>query len=341
MPMTRHSLRDLGEFGLIQRIRGRRRLRGREIIVGIGDDAAVVKPRPGMLSLLTVDTLVEGVHFDLRLATPEQIGWKALAVNLSDIAAMAGIPRAFLVSLGVSRRTPLLTVDGIYSGLLRAGRRFGVPLAGGDTVASPIISISVTVWGEVERGRATLRSGARVGDSIYVTGDLGASSAGLLWLRGKRGLPVNPSSRAVVRKHLLPVPRLKEARLLTESLRVHGLIDISDGLASDLSHICTESGVGARIHESLIPVSPATARVAQAFGKDPLDLALDGGEDYELLFTVAPREAGKAVDLFSRSARVSVTRIGKIIRAKAGILRVNEQGEMFPLPARGYDHFRS
>jgi thiamine-monophosphate kinase len=293
-----------------------------------------------MCSVLTTDMLVEGVHFDLRFTLPREVGEKALAVNLSDLAAMAGVPRGYLVALGVSPEIPLRVIDELYSGLRRMGVRSRVALLGGDTVASASLVLCVTVWGEASRRHVGLRSGARVGDLICVTGDLGGSAAGFLWLstrgRAKRAV----GSREVARKHLLPVPRLRESIALSRAGRIRGLIDISDGLAADLGHVCEESRVGAIIREESLPVAPSTRRIAGLLRVDPVALALHGGEDYELLFTMTREDLSRARVAFARRGLCRVTVIGEIVPSERGISVIDARGRRRALAREGFDHFR-
>ena len=262
------------------------------VILGIGDDCAAIEiPGPDYL-LWTVDTLVEGVHFDLAYTSLAQLGWKSLAVNLSDIAAMGGDPVAALLSLGWPPDRDRRGALAFAAGLAQAAREYGVAVIGGDTVASPQgLVITVTLTGRVPATQMLRRAGARPGDLIFVTGPLGEAAAGLEILR--QGLTLPPDlNAALTEAQLRPRPQLRAGRLLAQEGLATALIDTSDGIATDLYHICQASGVGARLPAAGVPVSPRVTAAAPHLGRDPLDLALYGGEDYLLLFTAPPRWPG-------------------------------------------------
>ena len=366
-----------GEFGLIGRIRRRVGRPGGRVVLGIGDDAAVLQP-PGGNLLASIDMLVEGIHFDKRIITPWQLGWKALAVNVSDIAAMGGMPLYALVSIGLDEHVDDAYVEGIYDGMLAVARRFGAEIVGGDTVRSPkAFVIDVAIIGQVDAPVA--RSGARPGDLIAVTGCLGASAAGLEWLlhgrragqftktevvKGREGRPSGrspddaevaeysrpgmlrssseepqpPWVQEVVRAHLEPVPRVPEGGVLARSGAVTAMMDVSDGLASEVNHIAEESGVGALVYAADIPISEATLAVARALGRDPLGWALFGGEDYELVFTF-PRDRLEVVyqALVSLGGRPHI--VGEVVPSEKGVKLVPPDGEARVLPPAGYNHF--
>ncbi|HDN67617.1 MAG TPA: thiamine-phosphate kinase, partial [Firmicutes bacterium] len=243
-------VRSIGEFGLIERIKKWVTPDDSSVVVGIGDDAAVVQDRPDLYRLITTDAFVEGVHFRREFATPWQIGWKAMAANLSDIAAIGGEPRWAVVSVAFSETISVEEVEELYRGMNAVSSSFGCSIVGGDTSFSPDrMLISIAVIGEVEKERLTLRRGAKIGDAICVTGELGGSEAGLQVLKEK-----GPTDEDVVRRHLEPRPRLREARTIGEVCRIHAMIDISDGLSSEIHHICHESRVGARLFAAKIPI---------------------------------------------------------------------------------------
>ena len=276
------KLSDLGEFGLIERIRAR--FPAPQRAVGIGDDCAVLPQRDGQESLVSSDMLIEGTHFLRADITPYQLGWKSAAVNLSDIAAMGGRPTGTLLSLALPADIPVEWIDAFLDGYAAASAPFDVPLLGGDTTASPDrICINVTVLGEAPSGRGRLRSSAMEGDLICVTGPLGDSAAGLKAIL--EGVERDADVQALIDRHYLPKPRIKEGLELAANHQVHAMMDISDGIGSDLQHILDASGVGAEIKVDDIPLSLALKRVCKRFGWDPLALAIGGGEDYELLFT--------------------------------------------------------
>lgn len=298
----------LGEIGLIKRITKSVRL-DRSVVKGIGDDAAVIKWTRGRYLLFTCDMLVEDVHFRRKAATPFQIGWKALGRNLSDIAAMGGVGRYALVSAGLDPRSPVSFADGIWKGLSAMARRFNVNLVGGDTVRSEKIVIDVSLIGEVEKNNLVLRSGARKGDLILVTGSLGGS------IRGR---------------HLAFVPRVAEARRLVRNFRINSMIDISDGLALDLRRILDASRVGARIHEALVPLSKAAG---------PFKKALTDGEDFELLFTMCAKEAKRLIGSGFAGRGTALTVIGDVTGKGEGFVLIRKDGKKERLEPKGYVHF--
>ena len=334
------DLSSLGEFGLIARIRraeSRRRHRRPSVILGIGDDAAVFRPAPGFDLLLTTDVLLEGVHFRREVAPLRDIGYKSVAVNVSDIAAMGGIPRAYLASIAIPPDLSAKDVDEIYRGMREGARDGAVDLVGGNACASKWIYLNLTLVGEVERGGGITRAGARAGDLLFVTGTLGDSAAGCHLLRsaGRKERGTSGSS-FLVRRHLRPTARWQEGRLLRHL--ASAMIDLSDGLSSDLGHLCDESGVGAVVGASLLPLSRAMRAFCRRYRKDPLRYALDGGEDYELLFSVPARRTKRLYDLIRRGA-LRATAIGKILPSREGRWLSRPDGRV-PLQAAGYDHFR-
>jgi thiamine-monophosphate kinase len=279
---------------------------------GIGDDAAVLKWTPKKDLLVTTDMILEDRHFKLKEASAYQIGWKAMAVNLSDIAAMGGLPTNAVVSLGVPPRTPSAFLRQIYRGLLAVAGRFGVRIVGGDTNAFGPWAICVTLLGQVERGKALLRSGAKIGDWIFVSGSLGGS-----YRSGK---------------HLCFMPRIREARYLARRFSVHAMMDLSDGLASDIRRIAEESRVGAVMEERLIPRSSRAVS---------LQSALSDGEDFELLFTLSPSDGKKLVRERRHKGLASFTKIGEVTPEKSGIRIRRLNGKTEKLRSKGYDHFQT
>ncbi|HZP24977.1 MAG TPA: thiamine-phosphate kinase [Terriglobales bacterium] len=309
----------LKEQQLIAQIRRQApRLRGG---LGIGDDCAVLRLPPGEEALLTTDFTLEDRHFRRDWHPPDAVGHRCLARGLSDIAAMGGTPRAVFLSMAVPAELPQAWVDRFVAGLLKLARRYSVPLAGGDTAESPAgILADIVVLGSVPKGKAILRSGARPGDLIYVTGNLGAATADLERLRLGETLHARSD-----RKHFYPEPRVAIGQFLRERRLASAMIDISDGLSTDLSHLCEESRVGAAIQADAIP--------AALPGEDGLQLALHGGDEYELLFTApADRPIPKQV------AKVAITRIGEITRGRKMKLTLSD-GKTEPLAARGWEHF--
>jgi thiamine-monophosphate kinase len=308
------------------------------VILGIGDDCAVIEiPGPDYL-LWTVDTLVEGVHFDLAYTTLSQLGWKSLTVNLSDIAAMGGEPGPALLSLGwPPDRNRSLALE-FAAGMARAAREYGAAVIGGDTVASPGgLIITVTLTGRVPARQMLRRAGAQVGDLVFVTGPLGEAAAGLKIMRQGLELP-SELQEALTEAHLRPRPQLRAGRLLAREGLATALIDTSDGVATDLYHICRASGVGARIPAAAVPVSPRVTAAAPHLASDPLDLALFGGEDYLLLFTAKPAVAKRLPESFSRAGLPAPLPLGHIVPGGRVVLTTSA-GEV-DISGRGYDHFR-
>ncbi len=331
------TLAELGERGLIRRLRRRLPVPGADVLVGIGDDAAAVHCGPGTL-LLTTDTLIEGIHFRRSTAPLRDIGAKAIAVNVSDIAAMGGEPRYALLALALPPELAVAEVDELFAGVLDMARRHGVTLVGGDTCAGDgRVVLSVTLVGHVD-GAPLRRSGAGVGDAILVTGTLGASAAGLAVLERDAGSLPPPAVEAVVGPHRVPTPRVAESRSIRASGGATAMIDLSDGLVTDLGHIAAESGVGAQVDVDALPVSDATRAVARAFGVDPLRWALSGGEDYELLFTATPDRATDLARAVTDRTGTPVHRIGEVRPRDEGVRFVDRAGRPHAVQP-GFDHF--
>ena len=306
----------LPERQLIARIR--RKAHARRTVLGIGDDCAILRIPAGEEALVTTDFSLEGIHFRHDWQSPECIGHRCLARGLSDIAAMGGTPIAAFLSLAIPRGISQSWIDRFFKGLLRLARRHRVDLAGGDTAQSSAgLLADITVLGSIKKGRALRRSGARVGDQIYLTGELGESAAALKLL----------STGEIKKRDVFPEPRIAVGQWLVQNRIASACIDISDGLSTDLSHICEESGVGAVIDGNTIPVHEAASN-----RKGDLTLALHGGDDYELLFT-AP--GGKVVPV--QIAGVHVTRIGQMIRENRVSLVQNSKRR--PLAPKGWQHF--
>jgi thiamine-monophosphate kinase len=331
----------VGEHGLIEHIRRRLPAPPSFLVVGIGDDAAVAAGDRGALQVLTTDALVEGVHFDRRFSTPADIGYKALAVNVSDIAAMGATPRLALLSLILPPALLLADVDGLLDGLLEVAARTGVALAGGNITRSPgPLVVDVTVVGSVRPRRVLMRSGGRPGDGLYVSGTIGAAAAGLGWLRrhGADGseLPDDAALAECVARHRRPEPRARLGALLGRTRTASACMDLSDGLADAVRQIAEASGVGARLAASALPIHPGAASWFRLAGVDPVQASLSGGDDYELLFALTSRRRGR-LRLVERQARgVRLTRIGELTRDRA--LVVERGGASEPLPA-GFVHF--
>lgn len=347
------ALAALGEFGLIRLIRRRVVRRSAGALLGIGDDAALLDLPSDRRLLVTTDMLLEGVHFQRRWGCPRELGRKALAVNVSDIAAMGGSPLHALLGLGLPPEGPTLEeLTALLDGMEEEAEKYAVSLVGGDTCASRSgLVLAVTLLGVAPRGPALLRSGARPGDGLWVTGMLGGSAAGLaaleLGLRPGGAWPgalarpewVGPEEEAAVRAavtaHLTPVPRLGAGQALVGW--ASAMIDVSDGVASDAGQLCTESGVGARILAGQIPIHPGARVVARLTGREALDFALRGGEDYELLFTAA---ADPRPILAKAAPQLAVTRIGEVLGGEPVPVLVHGDGREERLRG-GYDHLAS
>ncbi len=331
------TLSDLGEFGLIEKIKSAVKSNNPNILMGIGDDAALFKSTAGHEMVITTDMLVEGKHFDFKTISPWQLGAKTMAVNISDCAAMGAKPTVAVVSLGVPKDFPVKDIEAFYEGLNEWGESYGAQVVGGDTVSSDKFVVNVALVGEVEKGRALRRSRAKAGDALFVTGSLGDSAAGLYALQ-KPSPKGKETESLLIKRHLCPVPRFNVGRALVADSIASAAIDISDGLSSEIYHLCEESGVGAEIHEEAIPLSPSLIHFCGERELDPLTFALSGGEDYELLFTVPIPKISKAVQL-PGSTGVMVKSIGRMVPKAKGITLISKDGKRTPLKKQGYDHF--
>lgn len=330
------------EFGLIRALQ-RHLPEHPGVYVGIGDDAAVLPGRPGMYTLLTTDMLVEGQHF-FSGTDMYALGRKALAVNISDIAAMGGYPTFAVVSLGVPDDVSLARLEGLYAGFKDECLLYDVAVVGGDTVRSPVLTINVALQGEVEQQRVLLRKGALVGDKLCVTHRLGEAAAGLLLLqRPDLDVPFAVRQRLLLAQER-PVARVGAGRELVAAksrssfsgLMVTAAMDVSDGLAGDVRHLCRASGVGAIIDADALPVSDDVRTVCEAAGLDPIKLALTGGEDYELLFTISNQRQGRHL---LPNSNTSYTVIGEIVPAREGLQLRRAGSGLEPLEADGFKHF--
>ncbi len=325
---------QLGEFPLIDRL-VERLSSGRGVVLGAGDDAAALTPTPGMLLLATCDSQVEGRHFHRSRISPEQLGRRFAAVNISDIAAMGGEPRWTLVSLALPPQTEVEFVEALYSGLVTELLRFGAAVVGGNVAASETLMLDLTLLGEVAPEQMLRRGGAQPGAEILVTGTLGESAAGRAALDA--GL-LGPASAAAVARHLTPEPRVAAGRALGASGLASAAIDVSDGFAQDLGHICDASNVGAEVEADALPISEATRKLAGRLGLDPINLALAGGEDYELICTAAPADVARLAALVQQQAGVPLTRVGTVLAASEGRRLRLPGGVTAPL-AGGWQHF--
>ncbi len=329
------KLSDIGEFRVISSIRSDLKDFQKEVIVGIGDDTAAIKVSGEKLLLFTSDSLVEDVHFKWDYTSPFQVGWKALVVNISDVAAVGGNPTHCLVSLALPSDTERNLVREVYRGLKKAASKYRVGIVGGDTVRAPSFIITVSLLGEVKRENIVLRSGAKPGDLIYVTGQLGSSGAGLACLKAPNW-KVKPEIRQfLIKKHLMLSPRLVEGQKIASSQIATSMIDLSDGLASDLHRLAEESKVGAVLWEDEFPTALATEQLAKVMGKSLLEWILYGGEDYELLFAVPPNKKEKLKQTLS----FPHTLIGEIVDRDQGIYLKKRGGNRTKIEDRGYNHF--
>lgn len=323
------KLSEVGEFGLIERLRA---------LVGeappgevwIGDDAAVLRAPAGTI-LWTADMLVEGIHFDLQLTGPNNLGYKAIAVNISDIAAMGGTPRRALVLLGVRPGIEIDWIESMYAGMRECSEQFGMAVVGGDISRSDCLTLGVTVIGNPAGRLVVERRGARVGDAVCVTGTLGASAAGYRLLRA--GRTERPD---LIGAHLRPTPRVREVETLRRNLP-SAMIDISDGFSADLLHICDESHVGVVVEVDRLPVVDLHD---VELDRDPLDLALGGGEDYELCFTIPRARAERAASEVAEKTGTRVSIVGEIVSLEKGRVLLQD-GVAKPLEAIGWDHLKS
>ena len=301
-------------------------------MLGIGDDAAVWRPSRSNLSVITTDALVEDVHFTLEAMSPADVGHRALAANLSDIAAMGARPVLATIALGVNARSDAAWIEAMYGGLAELAQRSGCALAGGDITRSPAITLAITVVGEVRASNLKTRSAARPGDAVAVTRPLGASRAGLRIALERPQLADDPRFAAAVRAYRRPEPELAAGRWLAASRNVRALMDSSDGLSTDLGRLCAASGVGAKI--DAIPVAADARATAELFADDPVAYALDGGEDYALIVTIAARAFDYLAGRFAQRFGVPLIRVGTIVK-EPGVQ--GPRGER--IAAGGWDHF--
>jgi thiamine-monophosphate kinase len=343
-PVATPSLAQLGEFGLIARLTAGNATRP-DVLLAVGDDAALLDldPHSAHVLVATCDALVEGRHFLRAGTTPEEIGHKALAVNLSDLAAMGAEPRWALVSLLLPPELEVALLDGVYAGMRHLARRFGVAIVGGNVSATPgPFTLDLTLLGRAERGRAFTRSGGKPGDALLVTGSLGAAAAGLMIARdpaGAASLPAETRERARL-AYAAPEPRVGEGLALAATGLVTAMLDVSDGAAADLAHLCDASGVGVAVEATSLPISRETRAVCAAYNRDPAEFALTGGGDYELLFTVRP-DGITAAQATVRAVGGEATVIGSLLDPASGRLLRLGDGAQRPLSRAGWDHLRA
>ncbi|NTW33741.1 MAG: thiamine-phosphate kinase [Bacteroidetes bacterium] len=340
--IKRTELSDLGEFGLIKRLTENLEIFNSSTLKGVGDDASVISNNGGEF-LVSTDLLIEGIHFDLAYTPLKHLGYKAAVINFSDIAAMNAIPEQITVSIALSNRFSLEAVEELYEGIKLACNKYKVDLVGGDTSSSISgLFISITVIGRAKKEDITYRSGANINDLVLVSGDLGAAYFGLLLLkREKQVYQANPKIQPelvgydyILQRQLKPEARTDIVKLLKEiDVKPTSMIDISDGLASEVLHICDASTKGVCIYEDKISINPETIKIADEFNIDPTLGALSGGEDYELLFTVSQKDFEKVKD------QTDITIIGHITDASEGVNLISRSGSAVPITAQGWDAF--
>ena len=336
-------IRDLGEFALIDRMKTvLDETDEADVLIGIDDDAAVYRVGEGRVHVITTDALIEAVHFDRVFMPMEYLGFKALSVNVSDVLAMNALPRYATIALGLPDNISVEMVEALYRGLQHAATAYNVTILGGDTTAARFLTLAVTVIGEASEPHIVYRSGAQPGDVLCVTGDLGAAYAGLKVMLDQRramqeeGTAYQPNLEPfqyVIQRQLAPLARLKTIEdWAARNARPNALIDISDGVASEVHHLCKQSGCGAVIHAATLPIAPETRGVADLFAEDVDTYALFGGEDYELLFTL-PEDELEKLDPESFVA------IGLMTEADEDVSVQMPEGDVIPLPFTGYQHF--
>lgn len=327
------------ERSLIDHIRRRLPAAPSSLIVAAGDDAAVARPDRGAFQVLTTDACVEGIHFDRRFSSLSDVGYRAIAVNVSDVAAMGGTPTLALLSFLLPASTTLAEVDALLDGALEMAAEARVAIAGGNLSRSPgPLAVDVTVTGSVRPRRILTRSGGRPGDALYLTGSVGAAGAGLEWFRVHAGQPM-PSDRDLVEcinRHRRPIPRTRIGALLGRNRAASACIDLSDGLADAVRQLAEASGTGAAIDATAVPVHPGAAEWFRSTGKEPLDAAVGAGDDYELLFAVPKKLAGRLRGVQREARGVAIVRIGELT-AEPEVVLVRA-GRREPLPG-GFSHF--
>lgn len=340
---TRKAISEIGEFGLIRHLTENIKLVNEGSLKGVGDDAAVIAKDGETVTVVSTDMLTEGVHFDLSYVPLKHLGYKIATVNFSDICAMNAVPKQLLISIAISSRFPVDAVEELYSGILLACERYKVDLVGGDTTSSLSgLTVSATIIGEGKKDKIAYRNGAKEKDLLCVTGDLGGAYVGLMLLqREKEVFKEHPGAQPeldgndyILERQLKPEARIDMPMLFEElNIQPTSMIDISDGLASELMHICTQSGLGAQVYEEKIPIDPMTYDRAREFGIDPTTAALNGGEDYELLFTI------NADDFEKIKGNPDITIIGYMTDKNSGVNLVSKSNTSHEIKAQGWDSF--
>jgi len=335
------ELKELGEFGLLKKLSGQFKSTHPRVIKGIGDDTSVTVQDETKYLLCTTDTLVEDIHFSLKHTSSYNLGKKAVSISLSDIAAMGGAPTFLLTSIILPASTPVDFINLLYKGIKERADEFAVALVGGNTSASPEkIVITTIMLGEVPKDQVIFRKGASAGDVVYVTGRLGDSSLGLkIWKEKDDKIITDPFLKDAMLAHIDPFPRVREGRKLAEKKLATSMIDISDGLISDLRHIAEESMVGAKIWLDKIPISTALKRWLVDHPSE-ITLSLSGGEDYELLFT-APKTNTPMIENLAKELGIPITQIGEIVPQEYGVSVLDDKGGIFQPPSNGFEHWKS
>ena len=345
MAKKKHTeIAQLGEFGLIEHLTKSIKLKNKSTLKGVGDDSAILNYKNKQV-VVSTDLLLEGIHFDLTYTPLKHLGYKAVAVNLSDIYAMNANPKQVTISIGLSSKMSVEAIDEFYSGVYLACDKYGVDVVGGDTSSSLTgFTISITAIGEGEKDMLTYRNGAEVNDIICVSGDFGAAYMGLQLLeREKKVFEGNPQVQPDLASHdyllekiLKPEPRKDVIELLKKiDIKPTSMIDVSDGISSDLLHICKQSGVGCRLYEDKIPIDATTSMLAEEMGINPMVAALNGGEDYEMLFTITQSDYDKFI---KADSPVKIYAIGHITEELKGSYLVTNGGQEVKLSAQGWKH---
>lgn len=330
------KLKDIGEFGFIERIKRGCLIRDRNVIKGIGDDCCVFKGSGGVATLMTTDMLVENIHFLLKAIPAYELGRKSLAVNMSDIAAMGGTPREAVISIAIPDTVDLVFLDTLYDGMKSIAKDFEVNLLGGDTASSPEhLVINIALVGEAHEEEVLYRSGAKVGDVIFLTGPVGSSAAGLDIILAGRSFDGGDD---LVDAHHNPYPHIKAGRIIASTRVANSLIDVSDGVAADLGHICTESKLGAIIEEEMLPTTERFREYCDRFNRDSRHLTLHVGEDYVLLGTVPEKSAARLQEAL-QSEGCEFYPIGNTV-AEAGLKLKGGDGSIEVIGESGWDHFK-
>jgi thiamine-monophosphate kinase len=330
------KLKDIGEFGFIERIKGGCLIRNENVIIGIGDDSCVFRTSAEVASLLTTDMLVEQIHFLLEAIPPYQLGRKSLAVNMSDIAAMGGTPKEAVLSVAIPDTVDLEYLDALYDGMKAMAKEFEVNLLGGDTTSSPgPLIINIALVGEAQKEEVLYRSTAKVGDVVFLTGPVGSAAAGLDIILKGRGAD---EWEELIEAHHNPYPQIKTGRIIASMKVANSLIDVSDGVAADLGHICTESKLGAIIEEEMIPTTAQFRAYCAKFQENSRHLSLHVGEDYVLLGTV-PEESATRLQKALESNGCQFHPVGKTV-AESGLRLEGSDGSVEVIGAIGWDHFR-